>query len=74
MTMICLQLQKNISEFLTVTTREIPYSLNTNEILESVRFYTSNFSILYPDNSSLEIFLDLIKKYRPKGHKIHDPL
>jgi predicted nucleic acid-binding protein len=63
---------KNISEFLAVTTREIPYFLSMEEVLESVDFFISNFSILYPSNYSFEIFRKLLVKYKPKGNKIHD--
>ncbi len=63
---------KNISEFLAVTTREIPYSLNIDEILESIEFFISSFSLLFPNNSSFDIFKKLISKYKPKGNKIHD--
>lgn len=47
---------KNISEFLSVTTRETPYSLSIEEVLESVDFFISNFTILYSSNHSFEIF------------------
>ena len=47
---------KNISEFLSVTTRETIYSLSIEEVLESLDFFISNFTILYPSIHSLEIF------------------
>ena len=63
---------KNISEFLSVTTRETPYSLSIEEVLESVDFFISNFTILYSSNHSFEIFRELLLKYKPVGNRIHD--
>ncbi len=63
---------KNISEFLSVTTRETIYSLSIEEVLESLDFFISNFTILYPSIHSLEIFRKLLLKYKPVGNRIHD--
>ena len=63
---------KNISEFLVVTSREIPFSLNLNEILDTIDFFISRFSLLFPNDQTFGIFRMLISKYKPKGNIIHD--
>jgi len=62
---------KNLSEFLSVTTR-IPNPLSLKDALLVVDDFTKVMTILYPDAESFLIFRDLLKKYKPTGLRIHD--
>ena len=63
---------KNISEFLAVTTQKNVYSLSIEEALYAVNEFINNMEILFPNKDSFAIFQDLIKRYNPSGHLIHD--
>lgn len=63
---------KNISEFLAVVTRNPKSSISMNEALLVIREFKDIFTILYPNEKSFLIFIDLLKKYSPSGLKIHD--
>ena len=63
---------KNIAEFLTVITRIPNSSISTKDAIKIVEEFQKNFTILYPTEKSSSIFLDLLKKYSPRGLKIHD--
>ncbi len=63
---------KNISEFLSVVTRNPKSSISTKEAIAVVRDFQNIFTILFPTEKSYSIFIDLLKKYSPTGLKIHD--
>jgi predicted nucleic acid-binding protein len=63
---------KNISEFISVITRAPKNSLSLDEALLVVADYRQIATVLYPDESSLQIFLRLLSKYKPIGLQIHD--
>jgi predicted nucleic acid-binding protein len=63
---------KNISEFLSVVTRIPNTSISLKEALIIIEEFKSTFTILYPTENSFLIFIDLLKKYSPRGLKIHD--
>jgi len=63
---------KNLSEFLVVLTRGLEVPVTINDALKSMENIVSYFTILYPSQASLNIFKELLLKYRPKGLKIHD--
>lgn len=63
---------KNISEFLAVVTRNPKSSLSIKEALVVIEDFKTLFTILYPNEKSYTLFLDLLNKYSPNGLKIHD--
>ncbi|MBK7107402.1 MAG: PIN domain-containing protein [Ignavibacteriae bacterium] len=63
---------KNISEFLSVVTRNPKSSISIKEALVVVKDFQKIFTILYPTEKSNSIFIDLLKKYSPIGLRIHD--
>ena len=63
---------KNISEFLSVITRIPNSEIAVHEAVNLVEDFVSIFTILYPTEKSHLIFIDLLKKYSPRGLKIHD--
>ncbi len=63
---------KNISEFLSVITRIPNSTISVNEALNIIEEFRSTFTILYPTEKSYLIFVELLKKYSPRGLKIHD--
>ncbi len=63
---------KNISEFLAVITRYPGENLSINDALLVLNEFENIFTILFPTDASHLIFVDLLKKYRPHGLKIHD--
>lgn len=63
---------KNLSEFLSVITRLQQSVLSITEAMKVIQEFRSSFSIIYPTEKSLLIFMDLLKKYEPSGLKIHD--
>ena len=63
---------KNLIEFLVVTTKSSGYNLNNDTVLEIVEEIIQGIDIVYPTQESMAIFLDLMKRYQPKGLKVHD--
>ena len=63
---------KNISEFLAVITRIPDRSLSIQQALIVVRDFQNIFTFLYLTEHSYRVFIDLIKKYKPVGTRIHD--
>ena len=63
---------KNLVEFLSVTTKPSGYNLNNETALEIVKEIITGVEIVYPTQESIAIFLDLMRKYQPKGLKVHD--
>jgi predicted nucleic acid-binding protein len=63
---------KNLLEFLAVVTRESGYDLNTDLALEILDDIIQGIDVIYPDQDSLAIFLELMEHYQPKGLKVHD--
>jgi predicted nucleic acid-binding protein len=63
---------KNLSEFLVVLTRGMNISVHVTEALDILESLLSYFTILYPTEASVTEFKNLIRKYNPKGLKIHD--
>jgi len=63
---------KNITEFLVVLTRTAPINIDIVEALDILTGLLSHFRILYPSENSYTIFEELLRKYRPKGLKLHD--
>jgi len=63
---------KNLAEFLAVVTRSSAYDLEPQLALDILQEILQGVDVLFPDKSSMKIFLDLVQQYRPKGLKIHD--
>ncbi len=63
---------KNLSEFLTVVTRSSGYDLDTALALEILDEIIEGVTILYPNNESFAVLLELVERYKPSGLKIHD--
>ena len=63
---------KNLSEFLSVTTKGNEPKLAHRDAVSTVENFLIRMKILYPNAISFEIFLELMRKYKPKGLKIHD--
>lgn len=63
---------KNLSEFLSVTTRFPQKSLSLKEALLVVEDFIDTMTILYPTKETYFVFKDLLKKYEPVGLQIHD--
>jgi predicted nucleic acid-binding protein len=63
---------KNISEFLSVITRMPNSDISVKEALSLIEEFRNAFTILYPTQKSYLIFIELLKKYSPRGLKIHD--
>jgi predicted nucleic acid-binding protein len=63
---------KNISEFLSVITRIPNSSISIEKALYILNDFQNSFKVLYPSEESNIIFIDLLKKYKPHGLKIHD--
>ncbi len=59
---------KNISEFIAVLTKQ---NIDYDIILNYLKII-NNFNVIYPDHNSINIFYELIKKYKPKGNRIFD--
>lgn len=60
---------KNLSEFFAVLSK-------MNQPFDKVfRFYQDirrNTTLLFPTNTSLNVFEDLLKKYQPRGNRVYD--
>jgi len=63
---------KNISEFLVVLTRHNEIDLSTKECLDILDSLLVNINVLYPNQMTMKVFYELLKKYNPKGLWIHD--
>ncbi|MBF0410476.1 MAG: type II toxin-antitoxin system VapC family toxin [Candidatus Riflebacteria bacterium] len=63
---------KSLSEFYSVVTRAPISSLSISDALKMMIWFSNNFKILFPNQSSMSILFDLTEKYNPKGLKIHD--
>mgnify|MGYP001565009263 FL=1 len=63
---------KNLSEFLAVITRFPGNSLTLKNALTVLLDFKTFLTILYPNEKSYKIFIDLLKKYEPTGLQIHD--
>lgn len=65
-------LRRSLSEFFAVLTRAPISSLPASDALKFTRWFAGNYTVLFPDHSSLNILIELSEKYKPKGLKIHD--
>lgn len=63
---------KNISEFISVVTRSTKPMLSVESAVEIIDTARKNYSVLYPNNSSLDILSNLLKKYKAKGLRVYD--
>ena len=63
---------KNLSEFLAAITRFPVNSLSLKNALTVIQDFKTFFTVLYPNEKSYKIFIDLLKKYEPTGLQIHD--
>ncbi len=63
---------KNLSEFLVVLTRNAELKISTNVALDLLGDLISNLKIIYPNEKSFDRFKKLLRKYNPKGLRIHD--
>ncbi|MEM8895275.1 MAG: type II toxin-antitoxin system VapC family toxin [Bacteroidota bacterium] len=63
---------KNIVELLVVLTKSRGYNLTSQLALEIVSAISSRATIIYPNYKSITLLRDLVKKYEPKGLRIHD--
>lgn len=63
---------KNLSEFLSVITRIPKTPLSLKDALLVIEDFKNSTTILYPNEESYLVFLDLLKKYQPVGLQIHD--
>ncbi len=63
---------KNISEFLAVVTKGKAPALSVNDALSIVTEFQNQMIILYPDADSFAQFQQLLRKYKPRGLKVHD--
>ena len=60
---------KNISEFFAVCSK---LSLDLDKTFGFYSDLKENCTILKPTDKSLEIFENLIKKYKPRGNRVYD--
>jgi predicted nucleic acid-binding protein len=63
---------KNLSEFLSVVTRIPKNPMSLKDALLVVGDFTDALTVIYPDENSFSIFMDLLKRYQPVGLHIHD--
>lgn len=63
---------KNLSEFLVVLTRGVAAPVSVEDALLLLEDLMADFTVLYPNASSQRVLARLLRKYRPKGLKIHD--
>lgn len=63
---------KSLSEYFAVVTRGQVPLLTPSEALNDIQEFVMYFEVLYPSLISYQKLLELIKKYTPKGLKIHD--
>lgn len=62
----------SLSEAYSVLTRRKGYGMDTVKALQIIRWYETEFQILYPNKHSRELLHYLITAYKPKGHDIFD--
>lgn len=68
---------QNLTEFLAVVTsyRRMTQPLSGDKALTAIKNYlnpASNFTVIYPNQLTLQIFQDLEKKYKVSSQKIFD--
>jgi len=63
---------KNITEFLTVVTRNYKGLLSFEEVLECVNNFVSFIEVVFPNDKSFSLFKKLMRKYKITGLKLHD--
>lgn len=63
---------KNLLEFLAGVTRTSGYDLPTDLALEILDDIIGGIEIIYPNQNSLVLFLELMERYQPTGVKVHD--
>ena len=63
---------KNLSEFLAVITRIPKNPMSLKDALLVVKDFSDALTVIYPDEDSFKIFIDLLKQYQPVGLHIHD--
>lgn len=63
---------KNLTEYFSVVTKSESPLLSPLEALQDINEFSANINIIYPSSSSNKILFELIKKYQPRGIKIHD--
>ena len=60
---------KNVSEFVSVLTK---INIDYSNIQKYLNLIQKNYKILFPNETSFEIFTSLLDKYKPKGNKVFD--
>ncbi|NPV02223.1 MAG: type II toxin-antitoxin system VapC family toxin [Brevinematales bacterium] len=61
---------KNISEFVAAVTR---YRLMAySALVQCIEAFCSSFNMLFPDDVSNNIFISLIKEYKPERNRVFD--
>jgi predicted nucleic acid-binding protein len=63
---------KNLTEYYAVTTRGAQPLLTPSEALQDINEFTSNCSLLFPNEASHRQLSSLILKYQPIGLLVHD--
>jgi len=63
---------KNLSEFLSVITRIPKNPMSLKDALLVVKDFSDALTVIYPDEDSFKIFINLLKQYQPVGLHIHD--
>ncbi|WP_210511227.1 type II toxin-antitoxin system VapC family toxin [Natronogracilivirga saccharolytica] len=63
---------KNLSEFLAVVTKPNGYGLSSDVASDILGEIINNLQILFPNQESLDLFKELLYRYRPTGLKVHD--
>lgn len=63
---------KNIAEFLTVLTRSENISETIDGAIKLLDDLIGYFTVLYPSAASTEMLIELLKKYKPRGLRVHD--
>lgn len=63
---------KNLSEFLSVITRIPKNPMSLKDALLVVQDFSDALTVIYPDDNSFKIFINLLKQYQPIGLHIHD--
>jgi len=64
----CYITTKTVSEFVAVLSKMGLYNVVENELGK----ITSAFTVITPNEKSLDIFKELILKYHPKGNRVYD--
>ena len=60
---------KNISEFVSVLSK---YSFGYQNIYTEVSNIVKNFRVLFPSDASVNIFIQLLNKYKPRRNRVFD--